>query len=1685
MSSTLTLGNLNIGSIKSLSTFTWETKIGTAKADLFSKAESLTAIDILDVDVLCAGLFVDCTGLKSLKLPPIKDLSQVFTKDGIASSPSSLEELEYRDGTESIGDESTLSNSSLLSSLSLPNSLTSDYSKVVNSRAGSLTKLAIPLNSYFKSVNWNDCSVMNSLTCKATQLNQSFPNGYFSNTSCQILVLYSDGTHQITKLETECIHDCADLQTIYIHYSPSDIEFSTAAISKISSNFTLHLPKGISRIKSGIFSDVQYITLTDVDDDDTTSVPMASLTAIEGSTGAKLVFQHFPQKLKAIGIAGLSGASIQDKKIDQAFDHLGENAFDSCSELTTCKIDYANKDLPNNCFANSQISACDLTCNAIGEKAFYMSQIEQITVNKAKHEIKASAFENSELSSYNSGDFTTISKIGDLAFNGCQLDYGGKDLSLASLEQLGENAFQNSLTANSVTICSKALQDPSTFGGTPFNGCDISYIKSLDLTIEQLNALSSKLTPAQSFIPKSHRAEDVKTVFTALLNLFFGTTLYHEDCEIQILGYTFNKEGTGSNYDCLLTDPTGTQLTGIDTSKESFQTFKENPVIQTGILQVNEKAFSNSKPELTAITTLDFNYVSCVQQSALVGCTHLSATYLYERGLQLNANSFCNAGKDIAANLSIFIYDNLKESIRDQVAENRIKAETGTAIFLKKYDESLTDVISYKNPVFIATGNNSMYECPTDNINVQLIDGKLTLCSVEDGKSSEDTIKLESTDLSGIQLISPNVFYGKQYIREVDIPNALAKNGLTVDSLYSNYPIVFQLVDVKYYDKDLEKYKSYIGASMPDSSKGVQLVFSNGVLQYDTAGKNLIFVNDSIFIVSGTDPTKIIGVKQNIGPEYSKVEIPTFLKTIETGALSTTTEINSLSSGGITAINSYAFAGNASISSVTLTDSVKKIGSNTFYNTHIQKINIPGSLTAADGYGLNCQYGLRELTYDRGVKQVNPSAMIDCAADCSSIAFPSTLTSIGSYAFARTRHYGMPYIKSVNFSSTKLKAIGDYAFYTAILSAKDGLLKFPSTLTSIGAASFGYSDEAWEQAALSIEFAPDLLVAGNGIRDIGPSAFINNSVKSFDFSKNTKLSAIGDYAFAYPLFKYSLYIPSSIKHIGENALKGNKILNPDALDNNILSIDVKIEDLSTILGITEIDYSDYTAENRPGCTDKTVLLALKTTGNNFVIADNKKLNFCPSNISIDFVKKVVISSDTPTTSAYIPSYVTAVSANAFNGCTHLKTVQYSSKSIDIQASAFYGCKELGSISSIESQKLTLSAVEPYTFYSCNKLANVELALSTAYVKECAFAYCRSMTTYQPYYSPTEFKYYSLKSIEASAFAHNTSLTSFYIPNDISYIGKDTFLSCNSLKYIKLDMTVDEFNSLVGPEKTINENVKDMFGSITSKANCEIQFNDSIYTNDGTIKIDNNYVNCYIVSHSLSGISSLNYADFTAAGQNYLNLSNIVEVNQFAFRDVTSLQYINFHLDGKNCLSTIMDFAFSKCESLFAINGNMLSCNSIGMYAFSNCSKLTAMCVSIEHLKEKDAIKQGAFANTSMEQLTFQASSKIETTEQRKALEEEIKLKIGYSMSENPNPLELPEYCQILIADSTNTIVGRYDYLFHDLLHSDIDISQDQIVFTDKRKDSIKPLFIAKTRNDSYVPAIVNNNFHVNIIGRWK
>lgn len=57
-------------------------------------------------------------------------------------------------------------------------------------------------------------------------------------------------------------------------------------------------------------------------------------------------------------------------------------------------------------------------------------------------------------------------------------------------------------------------------------------------------------------------------------------------------------------------------------------------------------------------------------------------------------------------------------------------------------------------------------------------------------------------------------------------------------------------------------------------------------------------------------------------------------------------------------------------------------------------------------------------------------------------------------------------------------------------------------------------------------------------------------------------------------------------------------------------------------------------------------------------------------------------------------------------------------------------------------------------------------------------------------------------------------------------------------------------------------------------------------------------------------------------------------------------------------------------------------------------------------------------------------------------------------------------------------------MMNDMMYADIDINRNQMVFVDKRHNAIKPLLLAKSTSRC-LPAIVDNVFHMNVIGRWK
>lgn len=1158
---------------------------------------------------------------------------------------------------------------------------------------------------------------------------------------------------------------------------------------------------------------------------------------------------------------------------------------------------------------------------------------------------------------------------------------------------------------------------------------------------------------------------------------------------------------------CLIfTDNTNTILQKIDTDNIDFNNWLKNPILPITLNEIYSNALDNNN--LNKLTSLTIENILILNQNALCGCINCDLINIYNNKnnskIVFNKNCFNLVGNSSKNNLSIILNNYNISTIRKQFINNIPNCKVGTQIYIRNDNKD----VNREFPVFIVTENNNLYEIKDKHLNIIYSNNKLILQNV----STINEIHNVSIDLRNLNLkqIKANAFINETNIYIVYIPNNLELEANSLKNI-TTAPIRF-LIDIDYNQDNIDIYKEWLGwtdSSTTKINKLISLVFNNGTLKYiknkivfkninttTNSNNNSITLfttqtsNNSIFITDTSNQNRIVGVKSDMDTSLTDIIISSPLTSLGSNSLNTTNVIKRLNTGSIKTIEDYAFSQNTSISTVQLNNTITSIGNNAFTVSHVKEINIPSSLRDANGYGLNNEYELEKITYDSGVVGIQPSAMINCAAECSCIVIPNTVTYIGKYAFARLDQYALPYIRDISFRSAannKLKTIDDFAFYNAILSTQDNALRFPNSLTSIGAAAFGYSIEAWTQTVKVLSIDPPINTLDANVEYIGPSAFIRHVFKDINLGQN-KLKFLGEYAFAYPKNKYTLFIPETIESIGENAFKKNIILNPDTLNKNILSINVTIEKLSSVFNLTSvggINYTDYTAYNWPGATNYTVFLATKSVKNNFILVYNNKLNFCPDGIDIDFINRAVIGSDKNITSAYIPEYINIISASAFKDCTKLTSIYSANDNIEFQASAFYNCAKLEQITTKNKNIIYLSSVEPYTFYRCESLTSIQLLSTATDIGEAAFNYCRSNSTYQLYYNSLDFKYYELSSIDNLAFANNDKLTAFYIASNITFIGDKCFDNCQKLKFIKFNIKVNDFVKLVDSTKTINQIIKAKFKGIRKDYKCEIQFTDAVYMNDGTIKIDSEFVNCYQINGVLSGISSVNYDQMILSNQTYLNLSNIVKVDPFVFRDTEILENINFHSNILSGLQEIGDFAFSNCSQLQTINGNILSCKYVGLYAFDNCSAIDTLEFNLDELQHGIAIGQGAFSNTQLRQLIFTTSKKGETYDDLVNIESIIKSKIGYKQIDNPNPLDLPEYCYIIVKNTNGELIGRYDYLFHDLLHSDVDINNNQLIFIDKHFDSIKPLLIIKAAGNNTIPALINNNFHVNIIGRWK
>ena len=242
------------------------------------------------------------------------------------------------------------------------------------------------------------------------------------------------------------------------------------------------------------------------------------------------------------------------------------------------------------------------------------------------------------------------------------------------------------------------------------------------------------------------------------------------------------------------------------------------------------------------------------------------------------------------------------------------------------------------------------------------------------------------------------------------------------------------------------------------------------------------------------------------------------------------------------------------------------------------------------------------------------------------------------------------------------------------------------------------------------------------------------------------------------------------------------------------------------------------------------------------------------------------------------------------------------------------------------------------------------------------------------------------------------------------------------------------------------------------------------------------INTYDYDDDNIFISSLNYSKFINDKKTYLNLSSITGIDQFVFSNCNQLESISFI--SENTIKYIGDYAFNKCINLINFNNGIFNGTHIGKFAFANCIKLLKFDIDYQQCitNETTIFNYGAFYGTSLNSINI---INIPLSESLFNVLNNIKRVFQYDEVSNINPLELPEYCVISLYNEDNTLKGKYDFIFNNLIGATIDINRNTIIFADKQTHSVTPLLLIKQVNDQYLPALVNNTFHMNIIGRWK
>jgi len=335
---------------------------------------------------------------------------------------------------------------------------------------------------------------------------------------------------------------------------------------------------------------------------------------------------------------------------------------------------------------------------------------------------------------------------------------------------------------------------------------------------------------------------------------------------------------------------------------------------------------------------------------------------------------------------------------------------------------------------------------------------------------------------------------------------------------------------------------------------------------------------------------------------------------------------------------------------------------------------------------------------------------------------------------------------------------------------------------------------------------------GNNVTSIGESAFfctgltsvtIPNSVTSIGYGAfvgcrsltsviiGNSVTSIGYGAFYDCTGLTSVTIPNSVTSIGESAFEGCTSLTSVTIPNSVTSIGE-----GAFVGcrsLTSVIIGNSVTSIGPRAFKDCSSLTSVTIGNSVTSIGESAFFDCTSLTSVTIPDSVTSIGrwafcDTGLTSVTIPNSVTSIGEYAFYG-TGLTSVTIPNSVTSIGLGAFIYCRKLTSIN-VDIANTAYSSVNGVLYdkdraaliaYPTGKTGVFTIPDSVTSIGVNAFISCTGLTSVTIGSSVT--------SIGSGAFSNCTGLTSVTIPNSVTSIGVGTFSGCTGLTSVTFEGTI--------------------------------------------------------------------------------------------------------------------------------------------------------------------------------------------------------------------------------------------------------------------------------------------------------